>query len=1452
MGPMMCNPHERRGFLAAPAGMPWGAARIALAGALWAGIALAAALWAGAAVADAPVFQDVTAAAGIAHVQHGGSTEDDEDWPFWQSGGAAVGDVDGDGWVDLYVTRPDAPDILYRNQGDGTFADVTVGSGLDVDLPTNGAGFADIDNDGDLDLYVTTIIHPRNYLFVNDGTGTFSEEGLARGAAVDTGIHHEGYSVSFGDFDRDGWIDIHMDEQRSAGGFCHARLLRNRGAAAPGHFDDVTAAAGVDFCAVQGLPPGPGIPEDETHVRAFASSFADLDDDGWLDLAVAADWRTSRLFWNQRDGTFVDGTDAAGVGTDENGMGSAIADWDGDGDLDWFVSAIFDSEGAFDGTGLPVGLAGNRFYRNEGSRRFSDATDLAAVRDGGWGWGALLLDHDNDGDPDLALANGQWHPDVPFTAPFADDPTRLWRNDGAGPMPEVAAASGLTDEAPGKGLLAFDYDRDGDLDLFLVVNGAAPILYRNDGGNANHWLRVRVQGPPGFNAGGVGARVYLQASDGGPVQVRQVGGTTSYLGQSERVAHFGLGAHAGPVHRVTVAWPGLGESVYEDVAADQVLVAATVQLVDGDGDGIVDAEETALGMDPASADADGDGVLDTFERGPGSAALDTDGDGTLDALDPDDDGDGVPTADEDANGNGYLLDDDADGDGIPDYLENDRDADGTDDGADNCPDVANADQSDVDGDGVGDLCQPGDADQDGWSDDADNCPVVPNPSQADQDQDGFGDACADSRSVARQWNEELLGAIRRDFARPTVHARNLFHVSAAIWDAWVSYSAVGDAVYYREAATAPDVEAARAETISYAAYRVLEARFADSPGADFSLLSFASRMGQLGYDPGFTSTLGSSPAALGNRIAQVILDAGLTDGANEAEGYANQYYEPVNPPLIIGLPGNPTLLDANRWQPLSLSFFVDQAGIPIPGGFPPFLSPEWGAVRPFSLAFEDVTIHQRDGFDYWVYHDPGPPSLLGTPSAEDYLDGFEMVALWSSHLDPADGVLWDISPGSQGNAPLPEPEEWRAYYGFEGGGDWGTGYATNPVTGEPYAPQIVPRADYGRVLAEFWADGPDSETPPGHWFTIANYVSDNLATKQIGGAGPEVSDLEWDVKLYLLLGGAMHDVAVSVWGMKGWYDYIRPVSALRAMAERGQRSDPGLPSYHPEGFELRPGFIELVTAASSAPGERHEHLAAHVGEVAIRAWRGPDFIADPDTDEAGVGWILAAEWWPYQRPSFVTPPFAGFPSGHSAYSRAAAVVLHEFTGSPWFPGGLGEFVAHQDEFLVFEDGPSQDITLQFASFYDASDQTSLSRIWGGIHPPVDDIVSRHIGATIGHDAVAHAFALFEPPPACSDGQDNDGDGLVDYPEDPGCMDADSVEEVAACQDGVDNDEDGLVDFDGGASLHGGVAVGDPDPECAGAPWRVIEDIQGCGLGAELVLVVPGLMWLRGRRRRGGA
>ena len=622
-------------------------------------------------------------------------------------------------------------------------------------------------------------------------------------------------------------------------------------------------------------------------------------------------------------------------------------------------------------------------------------------------------------------------------------------------------------------------------------------------------------------------------------------------------------------------------------------------------------------------------------------------------------------------------------------------------------------------------------------------------------------------SAAREWNEVMLESIREDLARPTVHARNLYHVSIAMWDAWATYDPTADTVLFREdhATTASNVDALRSEAISYASYRILRSRFLNSPGAAVMLPQYDALMAAQGHDPAITTTIGDSPAAIGNRIAATVLAYGDNDNSNEANDYANRFYLPVNDPLVVDLPGNPTFTDPDRWQPLSLDFFVDQSGNVIPFGYPDFLSPEWGLVSRWSLDVSDRTVNQRDGFNYWVFKDPGAPPLIDDP-LDRYRNGFEMVSIWSSHLDPADGVMVDVSPGAVGNAPLAAPSQADQYYDFYDGGDWGTGYSVNPVTGLPYPPQLVPRGDYARVLAEFWADGPDSETPPGHWFVILNEVSDHPSfVKQLGGTGPVLGDLEWCVKTYLAMGGAMQDAAIAAWGVKGWYDYPRPVSALRYLAGLGQRTDPSQPSYDPDGINLHPGLVEVVTAATTAPGQRHEHLAGEEGKIAVLAWRGPTYITDPAVDQAGVGWILAENWWPYQRPSFVTPPFAGYVSGHSTYSRAAAVIMDRLTGSPYFPDGLGEYVCAQNQFLVFEEGPSVDVRLQWASYYDASDQCSLSRIWGSIHPPADDLPGRQMGQEIGEEA--HDLAeLYWSGTACDAGNfgplvDLDTNGVVD-------------------------------------------------------------------------------------------
>jgi len=561
-----------------------------------------------------------------------------------------------------------------------------------------------------------------------------------------------------------------------------------------------------------------------------------------------------------------------------------------------------------------------------------------------------------------------------------------------------------------------------------------------------------------------------------------------------------------------------------------------------------------------------------------------------------------------------------------------------------------------------------------------------------------------------------------------------------MYDGWAVYDSVADRVITQEFHTAPDITAARNETISFAAYRVLRQRFSTSPSASVILALLDAKMDSLGYNRMFTSTVGDSPAAVGNRIAANVLAFGLTDGANEQSNYAaSNGYQPVNQALIVGLPGDPTLAFPNRWQPLALTYFYDQNGHPYPGGYPAFVCPHWGHVTPFAMTAADADIP-------FVYHDPGPPPLYNGVGDAEYRDMYKAVVRYSSWLTPDDGIMIDISPGALGNNTL--------------GTNDGTGHPINPYTGQPYEPNIVKRGDFARVLAEFWADGPNSETPPGHWNVLANYVTDYPGfERRMGGTGPILDNLEWDVKMYLALNGAVHDAAVTAWGIKGHYDTVRPISAIRFVAGLGQSSDPDGPSYHPGGIPLEPGLVEVITPESSAPGQRHEALAEFVGEIAIFSWPGNP--QNPSTEYSGVRWMRAATWVPYQLATFVTPPFAGYISGHSTYSRSAAEVMTQLTGTEFFPGGMAQFVAPQNTFLRFELGPTETITLQWGTYFDAADQAGISRLYGGIHPRGDDFPGRIKGREVGLAAWARALQYFFGATLAADVDCNEVVDLVD-------------------------------------------------------------------------------------------
>jgi cysteine-rich repeat protein len=495
-------------------------------------------------------FSDVTSEAGLVY-QHGygdsGFSEASEN-----VGGVAAGDYDRDGFDDLYVVRGTVgPNLLFRNRGDGTFEERGEAAGVALtDARSSGPLFADLDGDGWLDLFVGGVDGTPPRLYRNGGDGTFTDVTAAAGLVLP--LERDTVGATAADYDRDGDLDLFLTHwsksffQVSDTSSYH--LWRNEGG---GTFVDVTFEAGF-------VPTAP-----DDRFESFAANFVDLDGDGWLDLLVAADFLTSRIYRNDRDGTFTDVTDRTVI-TDGNGMGAAVGDYDEDGDFDWFVTSIWDPNGVAEGS---WDTTGNRLYRNRGDGTFEDATEASGVRRGYWGWAATFQDLNQDGHLDIFHVNGFGDATIPATAEFFADPARLFVGDGAGGFVEQAQTAGVADTGDGRGLVAFDYDRDGDLDLFVANNGGAPRLFRNDDppGRA---LAVRLLGRAP-NTQAVGAVV--DVSVGGVVKRRLVRAGSNYVSQDPAEVHVGLGTAAG-ADGIVVGWPDGSSSTVGAVAAGATAV----------------------------------------------------------------------------------------------------------------------------------------------------------------------------------------------------------------------------------------------------------------------------------------------------------------------------------------------------------------------------------------------------------------------------------------------------------------------------------------------------------------------------------------------------------------------------------------------------------------------------------------------------------------------------------------------------------------------------------------------------------------------------------------------------------------------------------------------------------------------------------------------------------------
>jgi hypothetical protein len=501
-------------------------------------------------LASAARFVDVTEAVGLDFV-HDAGEKGDYLLPEITGAGAAFLDYDGDGDLDVYLLQSGGgkPNRLFRQEADGRFSDATEEAGVGDTGYGMGVAVGDVDNDGDVDLYVTN--YGPDVLYVNDGKGRF------RDATSSFGISESGWSASaaFCDYDADGYLDLYVTQYvdydpvkectRADGSrdYCSPQVF-------PGvsdvlyhnewgkGFRDVSARSGIR----RAKAPGLGV------------VCADLDDDGKLDFYVANDGEANQLWLNQGDGTFVDdafvlGVALDGAGKPEASMGIAVGDVDLDSDLDLFMTHIENQT--------------NTLYVNDGGIGFEDRTTamgLAAPSLSRTGFGAGLFDYDHDGDLDLAVVNGriQRQPPLPGAAmsPYWNayaEPNQILRNDGTGKFTEASAEGGDFSRPVevSRGLAFGDYDSDGDVDLLVANTSARARLYRNDVEKKGDWLIVRAYEPE-LRRASPGARVTVVA--GGRKIVRLAMPGESFLSSNDPRAHFGIPEGA-RIESIEVVWP---------------------------------------------------------------------------------------------------------------------------------------------------------------------------------------------------------------------------------------------------------------------------------------------------------------------------------------------------------------------------------------------------------------------------------------------------------------------------------------------------------------------------------------------------------------------------------------------------------------------------------------------------------------------------------------------------------------------------------------------------------------------------------------------------------------------------------------------------------------------------------------------------------------------------------
>ena len=570
-----------------------------------------------------PAFTDVTVAAGIDFTGSYGpvfSSVTEEPGITMQrniGNGAAVGDYDNDGDLDVYLCGQSGhSNKLLRNDLDlglKSFTDVTVAAGVDDLGLTRMAHFVDLDNDGLLDLLVLNdddgVTSPRSRIFRNDGGGFFTDV-TAGSNFRPIGYLHCGAALA--DFNRNGLLDIYVTAWTLRGGTPEMptppvfpgsnRLYKNLGGFV---FEDVTEAVGLGTVI---------------H-NAFTSIFKDFNGDLFPDLYVTIDNGSDIFYWNTA-GVFSDATLAVGTTHTGNDMGVACADIDDDGDLDMYVTNITDLPPS------PGGVFGttqfNVLYMNQfdslALTQFADEAVARGVEDTAWGWGVEYVDAENDGDLDIVAVNGfdeHIFNLIGSSSPIYNTPSVLFINDATTNFTRLMG-TGLDAPMDSRALIAFDYDRDGDEDL-LISNVAQPFkLFENLSTPLGHWLDVALVQGPGENRDGIGAIIY--ATIGGVTKRRDIIGGDSYLAGTPPEVHFGLGG-ATSIDLLRVVWTDGSETTFQDVGVDRFVRISNI-IGDCNADGEMNLDDSvafasALVGDPngalCTADLNGDGNENAFD-----------------------------------------------------------------------------------------------------------------------------------------------------------------------------------------------------------------------------------------------------------------------------------------------------------------------------------------------------------------------------------------------------------------------------------------------------------------------------------------------------------------------------------------------------------------------------------------------------------------------------------------------------------------------------------------------------------------------------------------------------------------------------------------------------------------------------------------------------------------------